>query len=446
MKNFQPNTVFAGRYLLIKKIGVGGFSEVWKANDQMAEDAVVAIKIYAPERGMDEIGLQLFRREYSMMLNLSHPNLLTARHFDISNGSPYLVMPYCSRGSVYASISMDGTWNESEIARLLKHLSSGLTYLHSKGILHQDIKPENILIGDEGNFLLTDFGISSRLRSTLRKSSMKPKAMTAAYAAPEFFAPQPTVSPKSDIFSLGVLIWELATGDVPWRGMGGAVLRPDLPLPELPNGFSKGLNALMQRCLNFHPEKRPDAQTIATMADNYLLTGNWSAATDRKLHSHAGSPAPSLTGRKTVAITAEHGVEKKINKAHQQHQPQSLFDWYLEVFRKYAVFKGRARRKEYWSFALFNVVFLFTAIFMDLLLSEGELLLFTTMYSIYYLITLIPGLAVTIRRLHDTGMSGWYILITLIPYIGILILLIFMLQEGTSGPNKYGPDPKAPPQ
>ena len=68
------------------------------------------------------------------------------------------------------------------------------------------------------------------------------------------------------------------------------------------------------------------------------------------------------------------------------------------------------------------------------------------MYSIYYLITLIPGLAVTIRRLHDTGMSGWYILITLIPYIGILILLIFMLQEGTSGPNKYGPDPKAPPQ
>ena len=275
MKILQPNTIFAGRYLFIEKIGVGGFSEVWKAQDQMTEDTLVAIKIYAPERGMDDIGLKQFRREYSLVLNISHSCLLTARHFDIWEGSPYLVLPFCEKGSVYRKVVEEGPWSEREIVRLLADVAGGLAYLHENGILHQDIKPENILIGDRNQYMLTDFGISGRLRSTLRRSTNTQKALTMAYAAPELFGAQPKSTTKSDVFSLGVLIWELAVGEAPWMGAGGAVLRADSELPELPPEFSRGLNTLMHRSMSFAPEHRPEASEIRQVATQYLQTGIW---------------------------------------------------------------------------------------------------------------------------------------------------------------------------
>ena len=290
MKILQPNTIFAGRYLFIEKIGVGGFSEVWKAQDQMTEDTLVAIKIYAPERGMDDIGLKQFRREYSLVLNISHSNLLTARHFDIWEGSPYLVLPFCEKGSVYRKVVEEGPWSEREIVRLLADVAGGLAYLHENGILHQDIKPENILIGDRNQYMLTDFGISGRLRSTLRRSTNTQKALTMAYAAPELFGAQPKSTTKSDVFSLGVLIWELAVGEAPWMGAGGAVLRADSELPELPPEFSRGLNTLMHRSMSFAPEHRPEASEIRQVATQYLQTGIWRVNTSSVSQKQPVSP------------------------------------------------------------------------------------------------------------------------------------------------------------
>ena len=103
----RPDNIFANRYLLLERIGLGGFSEVWKATDQMAEDVVVVIKVYAPERGIDQLGVGQFRKEYAVVLNLNHPNLLTARHFDIWEGRPYLIMPFIQGGLAEPSA---GTW------------------------------------------------------------------------------------------------------------------------------------------------------------------------------------------------------------------------------------------------------------------------------------------------------------------------------------------------
>ena len=118
-------------------------------------------------------------------------------------------------------------------------------------------------------------------------------------------------------------------------------------------------------------------------------------------------------------------------------------NWYLEVLKKYAVFKGRARRKEYWMFFLFNLVSLVVLAIIDSLTGtfspEAGLGLLGSLYS---LAVLIPSLAVSVRRLHDTNRNGWWLLMALIPLIGAIILLVFMVQDSRSGENQYGPNPK----
>ena len=124
-------------------------------------------------------------------------------------------------------------------------------------------------------------------------------------------------------------------------------------------------------------------------------------------------------------------------------------EWYLKVMRdNYANFSGRARRKEYWMFTLFFMLFLLVPSFVFGLLigmfpSETVLISGGIILAALYFIHLVPALAVTVRRLHDTGKSGWLYLLALIPYIGSLIIFIFTVIKGDRGDNKYGPDPKA---
>lgn len=118
-------------------------------------------------------------------------------------------------------------------------------------------------------------------------------------------------------------------------------------------------------------------------------------------------------------------------------------NWYLAVLKKYAVFSGRASRKEYWMFVLFNFIFGIVAMILDNVLQvaiggSGYGLL----YTLYCLAVFIPSLAVSVRRLHDIGKSGWWLLISLIPIIGQIWLLILMLTDSDVGENEYGPNPK----
>ena len=118
-------------------------------------------------------------------------------------------------------------------------------------------------------------------------------------------------------------------------------------------------------------------------------------------------------------------------------------NWYLKVLKQYADFSGRARRKEYWMFVLFNMIFAIVAAILDNVLGiamEGTG--YGTLYGIYALAVLIPGLAVAVRRLHDVGKSGWMILITLIPLIGAIWLLVLLVTDSNLGENQYGQNPK----
>jgi len=112
-------------------------------------------------------------------------------------------------------------------------------------------------------------------------------------------------------------------------------------------------------------------------------------------------------------------------------------NWFIDVVKKYAVFNGRARRKEYWMFILFYVL-----IYIGLMLAESLVGSPFILVTVFALGLLLPSLGVTIRRLHDTDRSGWWFLIAFVPLVGGIVLLVFMCLEGTSGANQYGPDPK----
>lgn len=112
-------------------------------------------------------------------------------------------------------------------------------------------------------------------------------------------------------------------------------------------------------------------------------------------------------------------------------------NWYIEVFKKYAVFEGRARRTEYWMFQLFNCIFLVLLTLVESATQNTGILI-----GLYVLVVLLPNLSVTIRRLHDTNRSGWWFLISFLPVIGPIILLVFMAQNSVSEENQYGENPK----
>ena len=117
--------------------------------------------------------------------------------------------------------------------------------------------------------------------------------------------------------------------------------------------------------------------------------------------------------------------------------------WYLKVLKNFADFNGRARRKEYWMYTLFNMIFAVIAFILDSILGIGiEGIGYGPLYLIYSLVVFIPGLAVLVRRLHDVGKSGWMFFIVLIPLIGAIWLLVLMLTESNPGENKYGPNPE----
>lgn len=262
---YTSGTLFDSRYLLKERLGRGSFGEVWLATDQQV-GVDFAIKIYV---AMNTQGLEQFRTEYQLSCNLINSNLLHINHMGIcqQDSCPYLVMPYCPRGTA----SMIGKVDELTLWKFIHDVANGLAYLHSQNppIIHQDIKPDNILQTQSGDFVITDFGISKQMRAT-QLSTNNNTSGAVAYMGPERFDGTYQVIKASDIWSLGATIYELATGQLPFGGHGGAMLNSGAVIPNLPNQFSSEINNVMHSCLEKDTWNRPSAVDLVQMAENYL--------------------------------------------------------------------------------------------------------------------------------------------------------------------------------
>lgn len=286
----QPGTLIDNRYLIKQCVGSGSFGEVWLADDTIV-GLSVAVKVYIQ---LNQQGQEQFMEEYRVAQGLQHQNLLIPTYLGIYDQRPFLVMKYCSEGAVEKIV---GEMPEEQIWNFIYDVASGLAYLHDQKtpVIHQDLKPANILIDEREHFLITDFGESCKLKSTMRKQSKREQLSggSPAYMGPERFLSQPLSVMASDIWSLGVCIYECATGDLPFWGQGGSMLNNGAQLPCLDNSkFSTELNALMQACLAKDTWDRPTAKFIVDYVSEYRKNKHINYEKWKKINFHNGSLVP----------------------------------------------------------------------------------------------------------------------------------------------------------
>jgi serine/threonine protein kinase len=284
--------MYDDRYELIEVIGEGGMSQVWKARDSLL-DMVCALKIYLSH--LDSIhAKEAIRKEFEILRELTHRNIIRHDHFGIDRkwSRPFIVTKIYPRGSAASIINRSGTAiDEMVIACFLYDASSALDYLHNQApaIVHQDVKPDNFLIDEDGSYVLTDFGISIRKRETREMPSDKDShgkwAGDQAYVAPERFGGEMARQPQ-DIFSLGVALFEIATGQLPFGEMGGLLLRGQTPIPPHIDDcfeYSHQLKTIIYSCLAASPSDRPTARELFEKAAFYRQHEYWPT-------SQVGSP------------------------------------------------------------------------------------------------------------------------------------------------------------
>ncbi len=267
MTELQQGLMLNSRYVLKKEIGGGSFGRVWVADDTLM-GMEVALKVFM---AFDPKSLESFKEEYRITFDLHHDNLLAGMSCDVWEQRPFIVMEYCPEGSTG---HLAGKVDEDIVWCFIRDVASGLAYLHGhqpEPIIHRDIKPDNILIRRSGSFAITDFGLSKKTRATmLRMSGRESQSGSVAYMGPELFRSSGLPVMASDIWALGVTVYELVTGELPFCGMGGGMLNVNAEMPDLPEGFSDELNKAVQQMMTRETWDRPTAVQLGQWAERAL--------------------------------------------------------------------------------------------------------------------------------------------------------------------------------
>lgn len=260
-----------GRYLILEQLGEGGMATVYKAQDTVLE-RFVAIKMIRtdqfPPSMLNEM-LRRFEREAKSLAKLSHPNIVHVHDYGEYQGAPYLVMEYLPSGTIKNRPESPMPWREA--LNLLIPIAQALAYAHEQGIIHRDIKPGNILLTDKGRPMLSDFGIAKLLENK-EGSTLTGTGMTIG--TPEYMAPEQwtgEASPQSDIYSLGVVLYEMVTARKPYIAntpVSVMLKQVNEPLP-LPSLFVKGLPENLENIIVKALQKLP--------ADRYGSMGEFAA-------------------------------------------------------------------------------------------------------------------------------------------------------------------------
>lgn len=203
------------RYEIIKTIGEGGMANVYLANDTIL-DRKVAIKVLRGDLSNDEKFIRRFKREALSVSNLSHPNIVEVYDVGEEDGNYYIVMEYIEGKTLKQLLQKRGALTLNEVIDIMTQLTDGLAHAHEAYIIHRDIKPQNIMIEDNGLVKITDFGIAMALNST--QLTQTNSVMGSVHYLPPEQANGKGSTVKSDIYSLGILMYELLTGSVPFKG------------------------------------------------------------------------------------------------------------------------------------------------------------------------------------------------------------------------------------
>jgi eukaryotic-like serine/threonine-protein kinase len=261
----QPGDLIADRYELEELVGTGGMSSVFRARDRQLEREV-AIKILHQHYAEDPEYLERFRREARTVATLSHPNIVTVIDRGDDDGRQYIVFEHVEGENLKELVVRSGRLPVRQALELALAVADGLAFAHDHGLVHRDVKPQNVLLSNEGEVKVTDFGIARSLHVEHGVTQTGTVIGTGEYLAPEQ-ASGKTVSPATDVYSLGVVLWELLAGEVPFVGenfVAVALRHVNEPPPHLRErrpDVSPRLDAAVDRALAKDPEHRFSSMT-----------------------------------------------------------------------------------------------------------------------------------------------------------------------------------------
>ena len=281
-----------GSYEILSRIGAGGMGDVYRASDTKLGRSV-AIKVLPPALVDDAARLARFKHEARMLASLNHPNIVTLHSFEETGGVHFLTMELVE-GQPLSRLIPKGGLPVNQILDFAAAISEALAAAHDKGIIHRDLKPANVMVTNEGRVKVLDFGLAKEIRTEYSEDTILTSAGfteagvvlgTPPYCSPEQISGR-VVDHRTDIFSLGTMLYEMAAGQRPFQGnsaaeLASAILRDTpRPLSELRAGMPDGLCLVIQRCLQKKAEER-----FQSARD--VLTGLRGAATAKAAGSSA---------------------------------------------------------------------------------------------------------------------------------------------------------------
>jgi serine/threonine protein kinase len=285
MQKLEGKTL--GAYRVISQIGAGGMATIFKAY-QPSMDRTVALKVLPEYYAQDPQFVDRFNREARTIARLEHPNILPVYDFGEQDGITYLVMRFLEGGTLQEKMGQQG-FSLHQTADLLVPICAALDYAHRQGIIHRDVKPSNVLIDREGAVYLSDFGIAKVLESSSRLTQTGTSLGTPAYMAPEQCLGK-EVDRRSDIYSLGVILYEMAVGRVPFQAdtpmaVLFAHVHEPLPIPRSINPtISEALQNVILKAMAKNPEDR--FQTAAEMGTALRLKNQTHHSLNRRSNHH----------------------------------------------------------------------------------------------------------------------------------------------------------------
>jgi serine/threonine-protein kinase len=260
-------TIAEGRYRVERVLGDGPKSTVLLAHDsELGRE--VALKLLGEGLASDPSFRARFAREARVAAGLSHPNIVTVFDVGEADGRPFIVMELVPGRTLEERLRREGKLGAHDVLAVARQVCEGLEHAHANGLVHRDLKPGNLIERDDGTVKIADFGIARAVEGT-ELTEAGTIVGTAAYLAPEQ-AEAGTITPQTDLFALGVVLYELSTGRQPWKidSLADLARRRDARPLALPTDMPRGLRTAIERCLQPDPEDRPaSAAEVARLLD-----------------------------------------------------------------------------------------------------------------------------------------------------------------------------------
>jgi serine/threonine protein kinase len=259
IKDFGKGSTIAGRYEVLEQLGRGGMGEVYRVRDTKLDEEI-ALKLLKPEISSDKIMIERFRNELKLARKITHKNVCRMHDFHEEEGTPFITMEYVAGDDLKSQIRKRGKFPIEEAVIIAKQVTVGLMEAHELGVVHRDLKPQNIMIDKKGNAKIMDFGIA--------RSVEAPGVTTTGMivGTPDYISPEQAegeeADQRSDIYSLGIILYEMVTGSVPFKGETAlsVAIKHKTQIPSDPRKLnpevSEDLSRLILICMEKKRERR----------------------------------------------------------------------------------------------------------------------------------------------------------------------------------------------